>query len=323
MDDVGLTLPSALNYKILDNKTAYYSDDKCNTLVDVLSEYNGVFDFCEKFIGIIENFNKLTIFGQFEDDSCITVKFWVYDRLFKLPINNTNVNDINKVILKLKENIDLDTIKECNIFNFTYSKEDFYIMKSLYDYATNYNTIKKYLYGKNYICKQNLKNYIDKNYEIYINVKDKCNSNDTRNDEYCTVYDYIKKVFINENSSLSCKVKHSEDDVSEKEHVTRRDEGLSPTLSNLGKRDEKISGINAITEHEKNSVPFAKIIVGVVFPLLGFFFILYKFTPFKSWLKTNLLKKKIIKDYEDEEYTQEPLNEYYSTRRRHVHYHPL
>ncbi|SBS91698.1 hypothetical protein PMALA_033950, partial [Plasmodium malariae] len=47
------------------------------------------------------------------------------------------------------------------------------------------------------------------------------------------------------------------------------------------------------------------------------------FTPFKSWLKTFLLKKKIIQYNEDGQYIEGYLNESYSTGGHRMRYHPL
>ncbi|SCO92889.1 PIR protein [Plasmodium malariae] len=335
--DVGVPLPSTLNYNNLNKKKSYDSDRKCNKLADDLSEYKNVFDFCENFTGVIENFDKFSFVGQFDDDSCKVVKFWVYDRLFNLRTNNTNVSDINKIINKLNENINLDKIQKCTIFDFKYSKEVFYKMKSLYDYATNYKTIKDHLYGKNYICNKNLKDYIDKNYEIYINIKNNCNTSDRIHEEYCKVYEYIKEVFINEALPLSCKVRNIESEADEQEEFGESSrEGMTQTLGSLSQGDKERSVFSGKSERghdsvltfedHKPSVPITNIIVGVIFPLLGIFcifFIFYKFTPFKSWLRTHLLKKKIIQYYEVEEYIQKNLNESYHTNGQHMRYHPL
>ncbi|SBS96911.1 PIR Superfamily Protein, partial [Plasmodium malariae] len=274
-----------------------------------LSDYYDVFEFCENLTGIIKIFNNLSLSGQFQEDSCTIVKFWMYDRLFKLRNRKQSVNDdINKIILNLKENFN-DKVKECNLFDFPYVKEDFDKMKSVYDYATNYNTIENYLYDNNYICNKNLKSYISKNYEIYINMKNNCSTGGIKNMIYCKVLEKIKGVHIKENPPLSCEVKHLDGS------NNRKDQYMAQTEEEPSKNLE-----------QKISVPFEDIIVAVIFPLLGIvflFFTFYKFTPFKSWLKAHLLKKKINEDYEGEEYIDKYLNENYNKYGHHIHYDPL
>ncbi|SBS99322.1 PIR Superfamily Protein, partial [Plasmodium malariae] len=305
-DELGISLPSTLNYNILDKKTSYYSDNICNNLVKDLSDYNNVFEFCEKFRGIIENFNKLSFLGQFPNDTCTVVKFWMYDRLFNLPIRGKKVNYINNIIPKIKTIIkEDDEIQGCDLFDFPYLKEDFDIMKTLYDYATNYGTIKKYIEDSTYICNKNLSNYINTNDELYINEKGKCNRSDKENIGYCKVFKYLKAPYIHENlPRLLCTVKSLETfDPMERHHELHREEGPPEILK------------------QKHSLPFSNIIMAVIFPLLGIFFFLFilcKFTPFKSWLKSHLLKKGIIKFYEGEEYKQEYLNESYHIDGRHI-----
>ncbi|SBS95251.1 PIR Superfamily Protein [Plasmodium malariae] len=310
IDGLGISLPYTLNYNKLNNNKPYISDDICGKLDNELNNYDGVFEFCENYTGIFENFAKLSFTGQFNHDSCTIVKFWLYDRLFNLPFRDKKVNnDISEIILKLKENFNVpENVKICDLFNFPHLKEDFDKMKSVYDYATNYSTVETYLNDKSFICNQNLSNYINANYEIYINTKNSCNSDNIKNKKYCKVFDYIKGAHINENYPLSCKVKGLETIIDTEGHIVISMEKESSAIS-----------------EQKDSIPFSNIIMAVIFPLLGIFFfsfILYKFTTFKSWLKSHLLKKKIIQNYEDEEYMQEHLSESYRTDGHHIYYHP-
>ncbi|SBT86102.1 PIR protein [Plasmodium malariae] len=335
--DLGLSLPSVLNYNNLNRKISYLSDTICGKLDEDLRDYEDIFGFCVNIKGVIEKFNELSFYGEFTNERCIVVKLWMYDRLFNLRIKDNKVNDINNIINKVKEMFnDNDPVKECKLFDSLYLKEDFYKMKSLYDYATNYKTIKGYLNDNSYICNKNLKDYINKNDELYINGKQKCEAPDTGNMEYCRVFEYFKEPYLNKNLPLSCKVKHEVAEVSEQEqYMTIEGEGPSAASGMLSQSNAERTEFIAVrrhpqtsiltTEDKKNAVPFSGVIMAVIFPLLGIFifFILYKFTPFKSRLNTHLFKKKIIEDYEDEEYIQEHLNESYHTNGNHIRYHPL
>ncbi|SBT86374.1 PIR protein [Plasmodium malariae] len=311
MNDLGLSLPSTVNYDILNKKKDYESSVICDTLEGELSDYKDVFEFCENYTGIIKYFKKLSFSGEFANYPCIVVKFWLYDRLFNLRNKRQEVTNIENIISKIKAIIKVDDkIEGCNLFDLPYSKEDFDIMKSLYDYATNYSTITAYLRDNSYICNQYLKDYINTNDEIYINKNNNCNYGNKGNIGYCKVFEYLKDPYIKlDLSTLSCRVKGSEASVPmERHHELPREEGPPENLK------------------QKHSLPFSNIIMAVIFPLLGIFFFLFilcKFTPFKSWLKSHLLKKKIIQFYEDEEYIQEHLNKNYRTDRRHICYHPL
>ncbi|KAI4841352.1 hypothetical protein MKS88_000593 [Plasmodium brasilianum] len=293
-DKFGISLPSTINYNILDKKTSYYSDSICINLDGDLRDYEGIFDFCINIKGVNEKFNDLSFYGEFTDDRCVVVKFWLYDRLFNLRNKGQEVTNIENIITKIKTIINKDDeINKCNLFDFPYSKEDFDKMKSVYDYATNYSTVETYLKDKSFICNQNLSNYINGNYEIYISTKNSCNSADRKNIGYCKVFEHLKEPYIHENlQRLLCTVKSVETSVRMEEHLElSRVEGPPETLE------------------LKHSLPFSNIIMA--------------FTPFKSWLKSHLLKKKIIQFYEDEEYIQEHLNKNYRTDRRHIRYYPL
>lgn len=199
--------------------------------------------------------------GQFKHDSCTIVKFWLYDRLFNLPLRDKKVNnDISEIIPKIKTIIKKDNeIEGCDLFNFPHLKEDFDKMKSVYDYATNYSTVETYLKDKSFICNQNLSNYINGNYEIYISTKNSCNSADRKNIGYCKVFEYLKEPYIHENlQRLLCTVKSLETSVRMEEHLElSREEGPPETLK------------------QKYSLPFSNIIMAVIFPLLGIFFFLF------------------------------------------------
>ncbi|SBT00479.1 PIR Superfamily Protein, partial [Plasmodium malariae] len=293
------------------NYKSYTSDEICNKLGDNLKDYSGVFDFCENLKGINERFDNLSLYGELRNDPCTAVKFWMYSRLFNLPYKGKNGNDFNNIILKIKEIINEDDkIKKCNLFNFPYLKEDFEKMKNLYDYATNYDTIKRHIEDSTYICTQNMYDYIIKNDELYMNEKNKCKTQTAEKKDYCSVFEYIKDAYINERlPRLYCKVKSLETIVKAQEPYISQEEELSS--GNL---------------EQKRSVPFANIIVSVIFPLVGIlfiFFILFKFTSFKSWLKTLLLKKKIIQYSEDEQYIEGYLNKSYRTGGHRMRYHPL
>ncbi|SBS99829.1 PIR Superfamily Protein, partial [Plasmodium malariae] len=224
-DNLELSVPSKINYTYLDNNYKSYNSDKiCNNLGENLKDYSGVFEFCEILKGINERFDNLSLYGELGNNPCTVVKFWMYSRLFNLHYKGKNGNDFNNIILKIKEIINEDDkIKKCNLFDFPYLKEDFEKMKNLYDYATNYDTIKRHIEDNTYMCTKNMYDYIIKNDELYVTEKDKCKTQTAEKKDYCSIFEYINESL----PRLKCNVKSLETIVNAQESYISTEEELS------------------------------------------------------------------------------------------------
>ncbi|SBT74075.1 PIR protein [Plasmodium ovale] len=311
INDEKLFRSSIFNYDRLDKYYKSHGNDEiCRGVEEKLTNYHEIKKFCMNLTGIFKKYDELSLLNTSDDDHCTIVKYWIYDRLFNKIFDESKENkisDIIPVLISIRDKY--PKVKECDLFNYPTNKDDFNIIKKLYDYATDYNTVSLYLVTKGNICRENMNTYANDNDELYKKVKLECEIPNP-NKAYCHIFNNMHKGKIKENLSkkLICLRVESQDSVVPGQSEDVGDDHVEYVEvqdgAHVGMRvaNSQSSGTvehpSPSTSKEETSVQSSASIITIVLPLLGIiliFFILNKFTPFGTWLRVHVLKDKSIK----------------------------
>ncbi|SBS99619.1 PIR protein [Plasmodium ovale] len=213
--------------------------------------------------------------------------FWVGFKVLE-KLGNPAFIKVIPIIKNVKEHIH-GSEYEYDILKITSDK--FKDLKTIYDYFENYDSINLYIGGNNRDCTEKYKQYVDSSYAIYENIKNTCLYNE--GEEYCKLFYYIVRTHNNRVlEKLTCNGNKPPLSVEEHKKIMALD-----TVEDVGLEDQ--------VHKEVTSPSTSDNMMSTFFPILGIFsflFLLYNFTPFRSWLHNILSKKEIIKHnlYEDE-----------------------
>ncbi|SBS81996.1 PIR protein [Plasmodium ovale] len=333
---------SDIFYNKLDKWFIQHGDkDKCNDLDRELKYHDGVYEFCFSLIGNLKKFDELPSLHSFDKYRCRYFNIWIYEKLKKLfpNIKDPKYTTMQTKIISFWNSYKQD--KECNwdfpsyiINNNQYDK-----MKDLYDYALNYEMLKLDIENNNYPCTHEISNYIEKSIQLYNEIKREC-AVTVEHKKYCAALNEIKDIYGNEQlTKLKCsKVLSSEEATTQVEEILeRRLDGVQfrevDTHYGIQATDEHSRDTGLVNQQVTTSFSDSTDAMTVVLPLVGIlltFFVLYKFTPIASRLRSLLLKRKVIEGKMNENSPHELLENIFDSvetnvpRDHHtVGYHPV
>ncbi|SBS97133.1 PIR Superfamily Protein [Plasmodium malariae] len=265
-------------------------------------EYCNGFNDKDKFIQKRNEFNNYDNIKHIEDklmralcyvafnnqgeqckEQCRNLYYWLGNELL---LSNLEESSFSKVIGILNDisNVLYDPGKcKCTFFK-DINKEKFEKMKIVYDYCKDRGSIESTLKQYNNVCDNNLNEYLVKANSAYNEIY---NCTKTNLDLYCMqLKTHVSSCFEKTLSPLTCKIEEvsPEDRVSSRYGTTHIDQ------------EYVIKG--SAFSSSQNFLFF-------VLPFIGIFFIgflLYKFTPIVSWIRTKVLRNKSIRrnlDYMD------------------------
>ncbi|SBT54184.1 PIR Superfamily Protein [Plasmodium ovale wallikeri] len=300
-------LHSVRNYKNLDNDNFKEHGDttKCNPLKLHTTNYPNFNDFCLKLTGILNKFNELPSSFLFDNNRCKFIYMWTYDKLFNGILNKTE-DKIDSLMGWMHHFWHRDGNYICDINTDLPKRMDFEKMKVLYDYATDYESLKKYLEDSQFLCTEAFKTYLEQIVNVYTEAKGTCTN--ASPEKYCKLLTIIdNKYNSNELSELNCK-------------------GLKPVIHDRPDSLDARVVPEQEDSHSSNAVVF-------VFPLISIiltFLILYKFTPFGRWINSRFLKKRVIEsqideeqEYEFTEHSYVPMNTNSQNGTHNISYHSM
>ncbi|SBT01539.1 PIR Superfamily Protein [Plasmodium ovale curtisi] len=327
-DSNALLLDSTYNYSRFDRNYKTEGDSTiCNSLPNNLSEYIEVWDLCMKLTRALSGLKDLGFTGQFQDDPCKIVNYWMHNYLFNIILKTHNSKTIHPVLLNFYsiwgKYTEEKKINDCSI-NAQLNTNDFNDMNDLFNYATDYEKIKLHLAANSYICTQDVKDYIKKGDDAYKKVNEKCQSD--RN-FYCSVLKDIEKANNGKAlSQLHCDLQRVLGLAPESEATRFGDAtgemGKGPKERDNGEatsfRGQSYHEHHSDGEHEAQINPPQSSSTAMAF------------TPFGSWINKHFLKKKFVEHniYKDEtneslENTLEYMNENYDKNKHNIGYQSL
>ncbi|SBT73523.1 PIR protein [Plasmodium ovale] len=330
-------LPSVMYYNRLDNSYHEYGDEtKCNKFQGKLQNFEKIKEFCMKLTGILKSYDQLNITPLINNDKCAMIKLWIYDHLYSEfsssgPYKNIPADIISKLLESWNE---LDKESKCGFDPNLNLESNFNKMKLLYDYGLDYNTIKSKIEDPTFQCSESYVEKFNKYNENYERIKRECSNGIFT--AYCTLLQNIHSMANMGSLSVVkfCKTKDTssrtreDGDGHSADHRTLQSQqkGLEGTENGFSRSEGKSSFQEDSLNHG------SPIFVATIFPLLGsllIIFFVYKFTPFKSWLTSRLMKNKMSQLNINEE-MQETLDYEFDHYENNAHmdlhdisYHPL
>ncbi|SBT57345.1 PIR Superfamily Protein [Plasmodium ovale wallikeri] len=181
---------------------------------------------------------------------------------------------------------------------FKITKDHFRDLKEIYDYFQNYRSINARIGPHNNDCTLAFKQYVEKGYKSYNAMKGKCSGN--HKDDHCKIFHrFVSKYEMENVKELTCngtKVTQPQDRM---DYTVDVQDSRRQLPSREGQSHD-----GSLTHGGLPSSPGSTNAMSTVLPLLGtfsMFFIWFKFSPLGSWLYNEMFKKKIIRNYEQEE----------------------
>ncbi|SBS89546.1 PIR Superfamily Protein [Plasmodium ovale curtisi] len=213
------------------------------------------------------------LFGEFEDAKKFPQIINVLDSLFKRESSSSKCS--------------------CNFSYEDINKDHFNDIKSAYFYFKDYTELQQKINFYKKSCDNDYKTYVDNSSKKYSNVYDTCEKG---SDVHCTLLKKLVPNFLGGKlSTLSCDVVDGDIELEDPEEADDM----------LEEDSEFLKEENAIT---------SAILTSILLPLLGIvFFLLYKFTPFGWWIRSYLIRNKIIQRNVHEEASVDLFSAVYET----------
>ncbi|SBT30688.1 PIR Superfamily Protein [Plasmodium ovale wallikeri] len=291
-------------YEVFNNEVVEEKDRQyCSGIIpsDLFSEGNAAIDLCAK---LRRNFQILSDTEEKlqKTDGCRYLKFWFNDQLISYafpfnsisPIKDNWENIENSVnIIRKCDNEDIVEYQEDDIVR--HNNDAFYVMEIIYEYLKNSNGISTDGFGQdlNDIRNEIRISYITDNSEVYKTIKDSCDSNSSS--MLCKIYEKCKTEHSIELGKLENKIVAQ----IESQKGGGRLSYVDPTTEM-----KEMASIFSGLENSESSSSAGTIATSFIFVIMGILcilLILYKFTPFGSWIRPLIRrKKKIWENIEDE-----------------------
>ncbi|SBT74148.1 PIR protein [Plasmodium ovale] len=295
--------------------------------------------FCKIITGALEYYNIMRPLQLLGIDKCVYFNLWICERLLKILGNllHPKFDQIKTKIMGFWNEHDLE--KKCKPYFISYIGDPNYTkIKELYEYALNYETLKKYFDVGKRSCSGKDREYIEKSLKLYEQVKHEC---EIETDSLlCNALKEVREKYKEDKlSKLSCNGTINLEQIKSevRRSLAARESPSQPQVTTFQTRADEVTLDDfSITQlpNTDGAVNFsgykAMSISFPVFGILFIFFVLYKFTPVRSWLYSRLLKRKAIdlniKEEENNELLENtfyPINENTNSNLHHLGYNPV
>ncbi|SBT85464.1 PIR protein [Plasmodium malariae] len=306
-------LPSQRYYRKFDSLSLDYcfSEDKAKNVKPQLIDYDKnktVYDKILKAFCFVIFSDK----GEKCNEQCYNLYYWIGDKLSSVFNNKISFLNVIKILSDGFRNTSSNNKCNCIFFSDT-DKENFKRMKIVHDYCEDHETIKQTLRAKNNVCSNEFQEYLQEAVSTYNNVYSECELD--RSLSYCAeLRKHVTGCLSKKLEDLTCELKE-----------------VSLKLEDSGGSNYRSSDGLGST-NDPSTFNSSQIFMSIFFPVVGILFIsfmIYKFTPLLSCIRTQLRRKTLLGNNLDGEDTHE-LEEYgfmhknLNLQRRHlnVYYHP-
>ncbi|GAW84334.1 variable surface protein [Plasmodium gonderi] len=281
-DEVKKLLPSLRYYNQLNGSSDMGLKRDCYEINNNMDDIIAFINICMNITGAMEMLDLMNHFHIPVNNKCTSFILWIYDYVIKEINNDNGYIKTKRVINKINDILQRNSsTKECDVLKYSDIEIDLDKLRTLNDYVNDYKTIEQYINDSNYKCSKKLSDYIYIRRDLYNSIKFQCI--DKKGDRFCEAFnDLINNSYSNYFTNVLC----LELDNKRIEYITMQNFQNHSVGNHLNKEfiDKKASAI-----FRKST----KAIVGVItfmFIFLLILFILYKFSPFRTW-KYKILKK--------------------------------
>ncbi|CAI7721668.1 PIR protein [Plasmodium vivax] len=277
-----------------------------------LEDYDWLHDVSEQILKGLCYVYRKRLKNNFESDICKFLYFWLGNILYdKLKYNILFFDVINNLFDILKD----DNMRKICILPHTYMDVNhFKKIKFFFDYSEDYNSYKQQLIGHNNSCNSEYKTYLDNYVKSYNNVKVECEENHITN-TYCKEFHhYFKGKNVYDLSNWKCILQEYGHEYQELEDEEVAQEPLSSPEHGKGVHHATtLNQFPSVEEQEEKSLGSSHYISRVATPELDSIsdpsvvssistttksiasaasaagllvppFLLYNFTPARSWI---------------------------------------
>ncbi|SBS93265.1 PIR Superfamily Protein [Plasmodium ovale curtisi] len=289
-------LPSYVIYeKFNDTNFFTYNCTDCKPVESAEYKYSGINELCCEMERNLKKLSTILKTVTDKNERCKYLNFWFYYQIWKRFISHREKIYTTSIISKLTYvwgiiNYRVNNDKCTDIYHENIPLETWKEMKDLHDYFKNYDTIEKDILHRDR-C-QSYKNYVEYNDVLYKKHYNECCVSSNKNIEN---YFNCDERFNPSNllSKFKCEHKDLALEVNSQKAVALKEEGQTD---------------NSLMSSDMNPVVTVSC---TIFVLFFFLLIMYKFTPFGSWLHKRLQQNRIIKYHLHKEETHESLEHEY------------
>ncbi|CAI7721767.1 PIR protein [Plasmodium vivax] len=284
------------------------TDERCASCTVTLTlrtqEGTKLLELCQKFCYILLNFEEIksTYQKKSPDNLCPFTSYWLYDQVTKIPNFSSLSSKFYHTLQTLSEH-PLSKLKKCSLKNYETEKSEFTNKKILYEFLHIYDDIKNKFDSQEDDSKIQLYcKHIKENFRYYNIIKEDCKGEGTCDyyDEYIQFKNKFKdpevlKLIYEKCDYIktSCeKGSNGEDDV-----PCLREKGNSFLYLIFGNDPE-------------DTIKVLIKVTTISAPILAFFVILFKFTPFGKNLKKLKKERKKSGHQKKEENIQDYMKNY-------------
>ncbi|SBT55107.1 PIR Superfamily Protein [Plasmodium ovale wallikeri] len=296
--------------------------------------------FCKIITGALEYYNVMRPLHLLEIDKCVYFNLWICEHLIKILGNfkHPKFDQIKTKIMDFWNQHNLEKTCKANFISYI-GDPNYTKIKELYEYALNYESLKKYFDVGERSCSGKDREYIEKSLKLYEQVKHECELE--TESLLCNALKKVREEYKEDKlSKLSCNGTIDLEKIKSEVQQSLADrESLSqPQVTSFQTRADEVTVGDFSTTQLPNADGGVKFsgynkAMSISFPMLGIlftFFVLYKFTPVGSWLYNRLLKRKAIdlniKEEENNELFENtfyPINEKTNSNLHHLGYNPV
>ncbi|KMZ76780.1 hypothetical protein PVIIG_05892 [Plasmodium vivax India VII] len=206
LEEVKKLLPSLINYDELYSYGDLGLDGDCVHLKQKIGDKDDIKNFhkiCMSITGVIDLFSEISIYNSFDNNKCTVFALWMYDYLIKELMDNYDYSKIKKFI-----NIISPIFKRysrsigCNIPSYVGIEKYVGTLKTLYDFAINYDTIVLHIHNNGNECSDDFAEYINEKVKLLNQEKENC-AHSTQ--PHCQIFnDIFKQSKIEKLLTLEC-----------------------------------------------------------------------------------------------------------------------
>ncbi|SBS99975.1 PIR Superfamily Protein [Plasmodium ovale curtisi] len=283
----------------------------CQYVTSISKNYPGIEEVCWEVASHLHHIGKNIVDDNTAEKYCSYLKYFLYDKIIK----NYDVSKYSLIISYF--HIPWNTIISDGYFTKKDSCRPLFPNNNLYyydkwkeifDYCTNYNYIREKLSAKD-VCAKSYCQYIDRNKDLYTEFMTVCTIEDDNN---CTPF--LKDCRKNNPSKILDLPECEEYKRSRDDRLNTADEVTEQELLTGGSDSQKAS-FDLSTSMSTPSPSYSNSAILTIFPtlaVLGTSLLMYKLTPFGSWLRPHLQRMTKISNSSNKEGRQSPYETEYN-----------
>ncbi|SBS92960.1 PIR Superfamily Protein [Plasmodium ovale curtisi] len=285
------------------NKDVNSSKHFCQNISSVINQYPGIKEVCWEVASYLNYIGKKTLDSNTAKTYCSYLNYLLYDKIINSNVDSNHSKIIYYIHTPWRRIIsEPDFYKKdiCQPIFRNMDKEYYAKWKKMFDYCANSTYIQEKLSPKDSCAKSYCK-YIDENKELYSHLTDVCS---IQNKNECPPFfkdceKNIPSYILNLPQCEEYKKSGESSHVTDEEVTGKASAGTLRTIQEIP--------LDSSPSMNQSSSSYSNTAMLTTFPTLTILvasLLMYKLTPFGSWLRPHLQRMTKINNFLDEEDTQ-------------------